>query len=222
MCPSTSPRRGRPAGRSSSSASAPVGSLCRRRPPASPSSAWTPRSGCWTSAAAMRRKPVSSSCSTFAWATSRTTRQRARLARHLSVPVHLHLTDTPARLAALRAARDLLLPGGRFIFDVFAPYRDDIEETHGRWIEREPGIFERADWDPEERTLQLRARPGRGVDDAARLDQRRRVAPGARGGGLRGRTVYGWFDYRPFTRQEDMIFVARRASLKVSRLSTTA
>ena len=22
--------------------------------------------------------------------------------------------------------------------------------------------------------------------------------------------VYGWFDYRPFTRQEDMIFVARR------------
>ena len=22
--------------------------------------------------------------------------------------------------------------------------------------------------------------------------------------------VYGWFDYRPFTRQEDMIFVGRR------------
>ena len=65
---------------------------------------------------------------------------------------YLHLTTGPARLSALRAARDLLLPGGRFIFDVFAPYRDDIEETHGRWIEREPGIFERADWDPEERT----------------------------------------------------------------------
>jgi hypothetical protein len=24
--------------------------------------------------------------------------------------------------------------------DVFAPSPDDIEETHGRWIEREPGI----------------------------------------------------------------------------------
>ena len=71
---------------------------------------------------------------------------------------YLHLTDAPARLSALRAAHDLLLPGGRFIFDVFAPYRDDIEETHGRWIEREPGIFERADWDPKERTLQLSVR----------------------------------------------------------------
>ena len=25
--------------------------------------------------------------------------------------------------------------------------REDIEETHGLWLEREPGIFERADWD---------------------------------------------------------------------------
>ena len=38
-------------------------------------------------------------------------------------------------------------PGGRFVFDVFAPSREDIEETHGRWLEREPEIFERADWD---------------------------------------------------------------------------
>ena len=32
---------------------------------------------------------------------------------------------------------------------------DDIEETNARWLEREPGIWERADWDEEERTLTL-------------------------------------------------------------------
>ena len=44
------------------------------------------------------------------------------------------------RLGALRAARELLLPRGRLVFDVFAPSPDDIEETDGRWLEREPGI----------------------------------------------------------------------------------
>ncbi|HEU6445169.1 MAG TPA: class I SAM-dependent methyltransferase, partial [Gaiellaceae bacterium] len=36
---------------------------------------------------------------------------------------YLHLPDTPARLRALRTARELLVPGGRLIFDVFAPSR---------------------------------------------------------------------------------------------------
>ncbi len=60
---------------------------------------------------------------------------------------YLHLRDDEERLEALRAARELLRPGGRLVFDVFTPSREDIEETHGRWIEREPGIDERADWD---------------------------------------------------------------------------
>ena len=38
----------------------------------------------------------------------------------------LHLLDDDARLRALRAARELLVPGGRFVFDVFAPSREDI------------------------------------------------------------------------------------------------
>ena len=60
----------------------------------------------------------------------------------------LHLADRrrPARGARAPPA-GCCEPGGRFIFDVFAPSREDIEETHGRWIEREPGIDERADWD---------------------------------------------------------------------------
>src|SRR6266542_3783086 len=56
----------------------------------------------------------------------------------------LHLLDDDARLRALRAARQLLVPGGRLVFDVFAPAADDIANTHGRWLERESGIFERA------------------------------------------------------------------------------
>ena len=48
----------------------------------------------------------------------------------------------------LRALRERLEPGGTLAFDVFHPDRLDIEETHGRWLEREPGILERADWRP--------------------------------------------------------------------------
>jgi SAM-dependent methyltransferase len=71
---------------------------------------------------------------------------------------YLHLPNDAERLRALRAARELLLPGGRLVFDVFAPGARDIAETHGRWIEREPGIFERADWDDQARTLTLSVR----------------------------------------------------------------
>src|SRR5215813_3045440 len=59
----------------------------------------------------------------------------------------LHMETEEEKLRALRAARGLLVDGGRFVFDVFAPSREDIDETGGRWLEREPGIFERADWD---------------------------------------------------------------------------
>src|SRR5919198_1303298 len=72
----------------------------------------------------------------------------------------LHLHADVDRLAALRAAHALLLSGGRLVFDVFEPGAEDIAETHGRWLEREPGIFERADWDEDERTLTLSVRSG--------------------------------------------------------------
>jgi SAM-dependent methyltransferase len=124
---------------------------------------------------------------------------------------YLHLQDDESRHAALTAARDLLAPGGRLIFDVFAPRRDDIEETHGRWIEREPGIFERADWDETARTLTLSVR-GESGETTMRLAwlndrQWRRALERA---GFEVDRVYGWFDYRPYRREEDMVFVARR------------
>ena len=101
----------------------------------------------------------------------------------------LHMQSDADRRAALRAVTKLLEPGGRFVFDVFAPAPDDIEETHGRWIEREEGIFERADWDEDDPHARAqRARPRRRDVPQPRLAVRPRMAQDpARGGGLRGR-----------------------------------
>ena len=125
---------------------------------------------------------------------------------------YLHLPDEQARLGGLRAARELLVPGGRLIFDVFAPHRDDIEETQGRWIEREPEIFERADWDEDAQTLTLSVRGPEG-EATMRLAwiSARRWRKTLEKAGFEVERVYGWFDYRPYRGQEDMVFIARRA-----------
>jgi SAM-dependent methyltransferase len=123
----------------------------------------------------------------------------------------LHLGDDLARLRALRAARELLLPGGRLVFDVFAPSAEDIADTHGRWLEREPGIFERADWDAEARTLTLSVRGGSAATTFvlawlsndewwALLEQ----------AGFQVVACYGWFDRRPHAGGEDTVWVARK------------
>ena len=123
----------------------------------------------------------------------------------------LHMTTEDDRLRAFTAARELLVPGGRLVFDVFAPGREDIEKTHGRWLEREPGIFERADWDENERTLTLSVR--RGEEASTMLlawlspPEWRRLLDRA---GFDVEAQYGWFDRRPFAGGEDVVFVARR------------
>lgn len=125
----------------------------------------------------------------------------------------LHLAGADEKLRALQAARDLLEPGGRFVFDVFAPSAEDIAETDGIWLEREPGILERADWDETARTLLLSVRG----DDAAvaftlhwldRGDWEQLIARA----GLVVEALYGWFDRRPYGGEEDMIWVCRRPS----------
>jgi SAM-dependent methyltransferase len=123
----------------------------------------------------------------------------------------LHMESDADRRAAVRAAHGLLQPGGRFVFDVFAPAPDDIEETNGRWIEREPGIFERADWDEVARRLVLRVR-GRGRKAELSLawievDEWRRLLD-EEGFDLEG--LYGWFDRTPWAGHEDSIFVCRK------------
>ena len=124
---------------------------------------------------------------------------------------YLHLRTDEKRLEALRAARELLVAGGRLIFDVFAPGADDIAETHGRWLEREPAIFERADWDTNTRTLTLSVRGPSGEATMAlawlSADEWRALLVSA---GFEVEALYGWFDRRPFRGGEDMVWIARR------------
>ncbi len=110
----------------------------------------------------------------------------------------LHLRDDGERLAVLRALRERLRPGGTLAFDVFHPDHADIADTHDRWIEREPGIEERAVWDEAGRSLVLSVRAG-GVEAEMELwwiapDDWRRLLAEA---GFERIESYGWFDKRP-------------------------
>jgi SAM-dependent methyltransferase len=123
----------------------------------------------------------------------------------------LHMHSEADKLAALRAARALLVSEGRLVFDVFTPSREDIEETHGRWLEREPGIFERADWDEGSRTMTLSVRSDE-VEASFTLHwlsplEWRELIDEA---GFEVEALYGWFDRRPHVDEEDTIWICRR------------
>jgi SAM-dependent methyltransferase len=124
---------------------------------------------------------------------------------------YLHLATDEERLEGLEAAHTLLRPDGRLIFDVFAPSAEDIAETDGRWIEREPGIDERADWDLARQTLTLsvRGEVGESTMTLSWLEPQRWQALLAEAG-FDVVACYGWFDRRPFTGGEDTVWVARR------------
>jgi SAM-dependent methyltransferase len=123
----------------------------------------------------------------------------------------LHLGSDGERLEAFRAVYDMLEPGGRFVFDVFAPSREDIEETDGRWLEREPGIWERADWDLERQVLTLSVR-GSGGETTMVLAwlQPNRWRALLQRTGFEVVACYGWFDMRPYAGGEDTVWLARR------------
>jgi SAM-dependent methyltransferase len=125
----------------------------------------------------------------------------------------LHMPDEAEKLRALQAAAELLEPGGRLVFDVFTPSRRDIEETDGLWLEREPGIFERADWDERSRRLVLSVRGG---EQAATMELHWLSAPEWHAlierAGLEADELYGWFDRRAWDEAEDQIWICRRPS----------
>ena len=123
--------------------------------------------------------------------------------------LHMHTDDD--RRGVLERVRGLLLPGGRFVFDVFAPGTEDIETTHDRWLEREPGIFERAVWNREERTLTLTVR---GVDAETTMalawleaEEWRTLLESV---GFEVEACYGWFDRTAYAGGEDTVWIARR------------
>lgn len=122
----------------------------------------------------------------------------------------LHMETDADRRRALRAVRRLLEPAGLFVFDVFAPGSDDIAETHGRWLEREPGIWERADWDEATRTLILRLR---GPDAESEMSLAWLSVPEWRkllaDEGFDVEALYGWFDGTRWRGGEDSVWVCR-------------
>ena len=125
----------------------------------------------------------------------------------------LHMHTDEDRLSVLRAAHDLLVPGGRFVFDVFSPAPDDIAQTHDRWLEREPGIFEHALWDESARTLTLTVRDDERETTMALAwlspDEWRDLLERS---GFEIEACYGWFDRSPYRGREDTVWIGRRAS----------
>jgi SAM-dependent methyltransferase len=123
----------------------------------------------------------------------------------------LHLENEGDRRAALGAVWELLRPGGRLAFDVFAPGTDDIEQTHGRWLEREPGIYERALWDRERRRLVLSVRGGEAETTMSltwlSAEEWRVLLLET---GFEVEAHYGWFDRSRFKGGEDSVWIARR------------
>ena len=98
-------------------------------------------------------------------------------------------------------------PAGGWSSTSSRPSASDIADTHGRWLEREPGIFERADWDSQARTLTLSV-GARARDDALAWLSRRVASCSEAGSRSRLLRLV-----RPHAHRggEDMIFVARRA-----------
>ena len=129
----------------------------------------------------------------------------------------LHLRDDGERLAVLRSLHERLEPGGTLAFDVFHPDPLDIAETHGRWLEREPGIEERALWDEDARRLELAVRAG---DVCAEMElwwvepEGWRALLGA--AGFADLRAFGWFDRRPLAPgAPDSVWTARRPTAPI-------
>jgi SAM-dependent methyltransferase len=125
----------------------------------------------------------------------------------------LHMRTDVDRRRALRSVRRLLAPSGRFVFDVFRPSREDVEATHGRWIEREPGIWELAEWDERRRTLSLSVRDANAASSMQlawlEADEWRTLLTDE---GLDVVACYGWFDRTPYVGGEDTIWVSEVGS----------
>ena len=126
--------------------------------------------------------------------------------------LHMHTDDD--RREVLAAVRELLRPEGRFVFDVFTPGAEDIAQTHDRWLEREPGIFEHAVWDEQARTLTLTVRGPDGETTMAlawlSADEWHALLEQS---AFEVEECYGWFDRTPFTGGDDSVWVVRKAGV---------
>ena len=88
---------------------------------------------------------------------------------------------------------------------------ENPQETDARWLEREPGIWERADWDLglQRLTLSVRGDSGESTMTLWWLAPERWNALLSEAGFI-VEACYDWFDRRPYAGGEDSIWIARR------------
>jgi SAM-dependent methyltransferase len=125
----------------------------------------------------------------------------------------LHLSTDDERRRVLGSIRERLDPGCMLAFDVFHPDAQDIAETNDRWLEREPGIWERARWDASRRELELsvRTETAEAAMDLWWLepDDWRTLLDEA---GYDRVEAYGWFDRTPLLAgATDSVWIAHSA-----------
>jgi SAM-dependent methyltransferase len=126
-----------------------------------------------------------------------------------------HLRTEEDRLQALAAVRAMLVPGGRFVFDVATPEPEQVRGAGALPAEDSPGISERAEWDWENRELRLtltQSSDGREEVTPLRLswltrEEWRGLIEAA---GLEISACYGWFDCRPTAVGGYSVWVAHR------------
>lgn len=129
-----------------------------------------------------------------------------------------HLETDADRLRTLAAVYQMLLPGGRFIFDVATPDPEQVRSSGTVAAPDAGGLTEHAEWDWEKRELRLAlTQNDEGSEAATRLrlswltrEEWRVVIERA---GLEVDACYGWFDRRPAARGGYSIWIAHRAGV---------
>jgi len=125
----------------------------------------------------------------------------------------MHLTADTDRRQALAAVRKMLLPDGRFVFDVFAPPASEDDTARTQWIDRGPALASRdeIDWDRRIVRVQVRTEDEELELELAWLDRdewRARLEET----GFEVYACYGWFDLRPCGPSGHSVWVARAGS----------
>jgi SAM-dependent methyltransferase len=127
-----------------------------------------------------------------------------------------HLETDADRIRTLAAVNRMLLPGGRFIFDVATPTPNQVRSSGTRTAPDPGGLTEQAEWDWEKREVRLSLAQNHEEGEAqTRLrlswltrEEWRAVIERA---GLEVHACYGWFDRRPAVSGHYSIWIAHRA-----------
>ena len=124
----------------------------------------------------------------------------------------LHMETDDDRRLALFGPRPGDCPRSAAASSSTSSPRPGGHRRHARpLLEREPGIWERADWDEATRTLLLRLRGMEAESEMSLSWLGPRVAAAPREEGFAVDALYGWFDRSPWRGGEDSVWVCRKA-----------